>query len=164
MIRLTRATATAIVAAAAVTIAACSTSASTPHAAPARRTAPKPPTCHQQYETWKHGTAARSVRSLLAALRKVQSAGAAEDIPQLGTALARAGRAASRLTAYPVPRCADPAGYYASFLTHIQAAGDNAKSTSGLGGLMLAEVPLKAVPGIERRLDAELNRTVGKHR
>jgi hypothetical protein len=129
---------------------------------PAVRVAPL--TCRQQYETWKHGQAKVAIADLRAALSKVQEEGSADDIPLLGKALRGAGKASAALAAIPPPRCSDPAGYYAEMLARIKAAGDNVTSAKGLGGIILAEVPFKTVPGIERKLDAELNSTVGKHR
>ena len=66
------------------------------------------------------------------------------------------------LRAQPPPRCADPKGYYGAFLARITAAGDNARSASGFGGVLLALGPLKTVQGIEKKLGAELAQTVGK--
>jgi hypothetical protein len=41
----------------------------------------------------------------------------------------------------------------------ISGGRDNAGAASGLTGLILAEAPLKAVPGLEKKLNAELKRT-----
>lgn len=125
---------------------------------------PSPPTCHQQYESWKKA-AAPQARKMKNAVKRVESASHAADITRMESGLKSAGRAASALRrSHPVPRCADPAGYYSRFLGYITASGDNARSASGLGGLILAEVPLKRVVPVEKKLDAELDRTVGKHR
>jgi hypothetical protein len=151
-------------------LAGCGTaSSSTPPAAPAHPASPAAAaavSCRQQYETWKHGPAAlAAVHRMEAALKRVQSAGSAMDIPVMSAALHRAGRSAATLSnRYPIPRCADPHGYYALFLARITAAGDNAASASGLSAVLLAEAPLQTVPKIEKRLTAELNRTVGKNR
>lgn len=59
----------------------------------------------------------------------------------------------------PAPACADPHGYWRQILARIKAAGDNAGTASGLTGLILAEAPLKAIPALEKKLDAELKRT-----
>jgi hypothetical protein len=48
--------------------------------------------------------------------------------------------------------CADPHGYWDKPLARIKAAGDNAASSTGLGGLLMAEAPLKDVPGIQAKL------------
>jgi hypothetical protein len=121
-----------------------------------------PPTCHQQYETWKTGPAkALSVR-LTQALTKVKTAGGNEDIPQLQAGLKSAAQIARKLAAYPMPQCADPGGYWGQFLGHLEAAGDNANSSSGLGALILAMAPLKSVPGIEQKISAEVKKNAGE--
>jgi outer membrane lipopolysaccharide assembly protein LptE/RlpB len=118
-----------------------------PGAAPAAASRP-PASCRQQYETWKHGPA----RHLEAAASRLQADGKAEDIPKLEADLKTAGRDAATLA--PPPRCADPKDYEKQVMARI----------SGLGGLMLAEVPLKNMKAIERKLGAELDKTVGKNR
>jgi len=134
------------------------------HVTGAAGPAASPPSCHAQYETWKHGPAKAAADRLKTALRKVQAAGSAGDMLRIRSALEKTGRAAKHLAATPPPRCADPKGYYGQFLTRIRAAGDNARTAGGLAGIILAEAPLKAVPGIEKKLDAELDATVGKKR
>jgi hypothetical protein len=122
------------------------------------------PSCHQRYETWKSGTAQTRIAALKSSLVKVQAQGDAEDIPGLSASLKKAGAAASRLDAVKPPRCADPKGLYSKLLARVKASGDNARSASGLTGLLLAEAPLKGLPKIERKLNRELDRTVGKNR
>ena len=119
--------------------------------------------CRQAYENWKHGPARSALSALMAALAKVSAAGAAQDIPLLRTALSQMSAAAGSAAAHPIPQCADPRAYYEDFIARIQAAGDYAKTASGLTGILLALVPLKAVPAIGRSLTAELRRTVGEH-
>jgi hypothetical protein len=144
----------ALAPAAALALAACGSSGNgSPSAAP-------PASCHQQYETWKAGPARDAAKSLVAQLHAIQAAGTASDIPRLTAALKAAGRAAASAASYPMPHCADPHGYWEAILTRIRAAGDNAGSASGLGGLLLAMVPLKEVPAIEHKLGAELEQTV----
>ena len=100
------------------------------------------PTCRQRYETWKHDAAAKAAgKRLVAALRAVQSAGSAEDLPRLESSLKQAGAPAAKLAGFPIPKCADPKGYWAEVLTRVRAASDNVKSSSGLASIMLAEVP-----------------------
>jgi hypothetical protein len=147
------------------TLAGCGSAAQSPAAAPASSSpsVAAAPSCHQQYETWKHDPAAKAAgKKLVASLNAVQSAASAEDIPALQAALSKAGPPATKLTGFPMPKCADPKGYWAQILTHVRAAADNAKSSSGLASLMLAEVPLKGVPAIERKLARELKRTGAK--
>ncbi|MGH3171342.1 MAG: hypothetical protein ACRDN0_36460 [Trebonia sp.] len=66
---------------------------------------------------------------------------------------------AAVLRRYPMPACADPHGYWKAVLARIKAAGDNAGTNSGLFGLLVAEAPLRGVPALENKLDAELKKT-----
>lgn len=124
------------------------------------RPAPKPTSCRQQYEEWKHGPAKSVAKAVTVAFRGVVSAVQAGDASATVAALRKAGAAAERMTANPLPRCADPHGYYAEILAHIEGASENAKSAGGLSMLTLAAASVKAVLVIEQRLSAELERTV----
>lgn len=142
-------------------IAACgSQSPTTPTTAPAAA-ASSPPSCRQQYLTWKYGPAKALADKMEATLNALQSASSAENIPQTTADFEAAAKDASALIAMPPPHCADPAGYYGQMLSRVVAAGDNAKSATGLASLMLAEVPLKGFTSIESKLSAEMARTVG---
>ena len=156
----------AITIAAALTalLAGCGTSAPASTTARATTATATPASCRQQYETWKHGPANAALKHMEAALRQVSVQGDAEDMPGVARTLGQAGSAAARVAAYPAPACADPKGYLPQMLARIKAAGDNAKSSSGLAALVLAAAPLNTVPGIEKKLNAELDRTVGKGR
>ena len=121
--------------------------------------AAKPLTCKQQYDAWKTGPARAQGKQLDADLSKVSTAGSAEDITAMTSALKTAGADATTLKQYPMPACADPGGYWNAVLARIRAAGDNAGSASGLSALILAEAPLQEVPGLEAKLTAELKRT-----
>lgn len=121
----------------------------------------RPASCSQQFETWKHGPARAVAKRLVANLRGVESAGNAEDIPRLTSALSTSGKTARELQTYPMPHCADPKGYYHLMLVRVVAGADNARSADGLGGLVLAMGPLRSVAKIEQELSVELQRTVG---
>jgi hypothetical protein len=114
--------------------------------------------CKQQYDTWKTGPAKTVANRIQADLSKVTSAANAEDVPELNSALHAAGNDARSLKAYPMPVCADPSGDWAKMLGYIQAAGDNASTSSGLSGLVLAMAPLEKVKGVENKLTAELKK------
>lgn len=118
--------------------------------------AAQPLTCKQRYDAWKTGPARSQAEQLTADLKKVSAAGSAEDIRALTSTLKTAGADATTLEQNPMPACADPGGYWEQMLARIKAAGDNAGSASGLGGILLAEAPLKQVPGLEQKLSAEL--------
>jgi hypothetical protein len=156
---------TAAAAAVVLSLAACGSQASGAGTADsAGSPAAAPPSCHTQYEAWKHGAASSEIATFKSAIRAIASAGDAQDMLKLRAALRRAGAAATRLAATPPPRCSDPKGYFSQMLAKVTAAGDNTKAGSGLGALILAEVPLKTVPAIEKKLTAELNQTVGVKR
>jgi hypothetical protein len=148
---------TTAAAAALTLLAACGSHASTTATGAASAPAQS---CRAQYEAWKHGPARTAAKGLMAQFRAVKATGTAEDIPHLDAALKRAGRAAAAVAAYPMPRCADPGGYWQAILTRIRSAADNASTGSGLGALLLAMGPLKEIPALEAKLGAELKRTV----
>jgi hypothetical protein len=68
------------------------------------------------------------------------------------------GSAAVTLQAVPMPSCADPAGYWPQILAILKAAGDNARSSTGLAAILLAEAPLKKFNGLSDKLAAELKK------
>jgi hypothetical protein len=110
--------------------------------------------CPLKYKAWKQSPA----KKLVSALKTFDSAGAVEGSPALTAALKKAGRAVLSAERYPIPACADPKGYWTALLMHVNAAANNAGSGSESASTSLA---LKAVPGIERKLTAELKSTVG---
>jgi len=123
------------------------------------RAAAKPLTCAQQYANWKNGPAQARGRQLANDASALSTAGKNQDIAEMDADLKAIGADAAALEAYPMPQCADPAGYWAQYLTAVKAAGDNAGTASGLGGLLLAEAPLKNVSAIQSKLTAELAKT-----
>ncbi len=120
-----------------------------------------PPSCHQQYKAWQNGPARTLGKQIVPALKKVQAEASTEDIPLLNKALKDSGNIARQLKAYPMPACADPAGYWTQMLGYLQAAGDNASTSSGLAGLLTAMAPLQKVQGVENKLGAELKKNAG---
>jgi hypothetical protein len=133
-----------------------------PHREPAAtQSATAPPSCHQLYKTWQYGPPRALSGQIVPALRKVEAAGKLEDIPELNSALKHAGHIAQRLVAYPMPACADPKGYWTRTLGYLKAAGDNASTSSGLAGLLMAMAPLEQVNAVENNLGTELQKTTG---
>ena len=119
-------------------------------------------TCAQQYQAWKTGPAdILAKRTFGPDDTALTAAGNSDDIPAMDSALAKLGQDAGRLEQYPMPACADPAGYWTQMLADLKAAGDNAGSTSGLGGLITAMAPAEIVKPLETELSAELARTAG---
>lgn len=118
-------------------------------------------TCKQQYAGWKTGPARPAAVRLAHDFAKVRSAARSQDIVTMTSALKTVGSDAAALQAYPIPVCADPAGYWGQMVSRLQAAGDNAGTATGLGALIAAAAPLQGVTGIENKLNAELKRTTG---
>lgn len=116
--------------------------------------------CTQQYQIWKTGVRPM-VRRMAAALKRVYDAASAEDIPASLRALRRLGPPVSAVQAVPMPRCADPAGYWSKILARLKAACDDAGSAKGLVGMLVAVEPLKALKPLETKLTAELRRKAG---
>jgi hypothetical protein len=119
-----------------------------------------PPSCMQQYRVWSSGPAHAAGENLTAALNILQAASSASDIGATSAALKRAGVAARSLAQSPIPACADPGGYWRAVLVGIQDAADNAGTSQGQEALTAAGVALKRMPVRERKLAAELRRTV----
>jgi hypothetical protein len=117
------------------------------------------PSCKQQYSAWKQGPARAQAQQLTSVLNAVQMDADSKDVPAMMAGLKTAGAAATRLDQYPIPACADPRGYWNAVLARIRAAGDITGSASGRSALILAEAPLKDVPGLQSKLTAELKRT-----
>lgn len=119
-----------------------------------------PVSCASQYQAWRHSAGQSSGRrELKADLGKLRAAGSSDNILAIRSALIRLGADAGKLGRPPMPACADPHHYWPAILARFRAAGANARAGSGLGSLMLAAVPLKAVRGLERKLTAELKAT-----
>jgi hypothetical protein len=133
---------------------ASSAPASATAAAAATHSTAAAPSCKQQYHAWRYSPAGKKLKADLGA---VASAGAADDIPVMLATLKTSGADAAAMD--PAPACADPHGYWKQILAHVKAAGDNAGTASGLTGLILAEAPLKGIPALEKKLNAELKRT-----
>jgi hypothetical protein len=118
-----------------------------------------PRSCLQQYRSWNAGPAHAAGENLVAALNGVEAANAVLKNSTTNAALKRAGAAATALGHYPIPKCADPKGYWRAVLVQIQTAAANA-STSGQGALVAAAVVLHNMPALDLKLADELKQTV----
>jgi len=121
--------------------------------------APPPRSCLQQYRAWNAGPAHAAGENLVGALNGVEAANAALNNSTTDAALKRAGTAATALGHYPIPKCADPKGYWRAVLVQIQTAAGSA-STSGQGALVAAAVVLHNMPALDLKLADELKQTV----
>ena len=137
--------------AAALTLAACGSGGGS--------AASPPRSCLQQYRSWNAGPAHAAGENLVGALNGVEAANAALKNSPTDAALKRAGVAATALARYPIPKCADPKGYWRAVLVQIQTAARNA-SASGQGALVAAAVVLHNMPALDLKLANELKQTV----
>lgn len=118
--------------------------------------------CHQIYENWRlHSRQLPIAQKLSSDVTKLQSAASAYDFPLTRADMVKVGADARQLSAYHMPACADPAGYYPKWIAALEAVGDNAKSATGLGSILLALAPLKLVPALTNELAGELHKTAG---
>ena len=123
----------------------------------------KPLSCHQVYENWRlHSGELTYVDKISADLAKLQTDSTAEDIPKTRADMVAVGADARSLSAYKMPACADPAGYYPKWIAALEAVGDNAKTATGLGSLVLAMAPAKLVQTLTTQLAGELHKTAGE--
>jgi hypothetical protein len=118
-----------------------------------------PRSCLQQYRSWDAGPAHAAGENLVATLNGVEAANASLKNTTTSAALKRAGTAATALGHYPIPKCADPKGYWRAVLAQIQTASRNA-STSGQEALVAAAVVLHNMPALDLKLANELKQTV----
>jgi hypothetical protein len=118
---------------------------------------PPPVSCRQRSETWKDSPGHAEVSKLAATLKTIRAAEKSGDVPVLTTETKKLMPAGMVLASYPIPVCADPAGLYIGFVDRIYQAGYNARSATGLSGLLKAAAPLKGLKTIESRLTAEVN-------
>src|SRR5215467_6816736 len=115
--------------------------------------------CVEQFHAWR--SSEQSALKQLANFRhRLQAAVSVQDIEAVRRGLHDLGPVVTALQAHPIPKCADPAGYWHKFLARVKAGADNAGAASGLAGLLLAVAPLKEAKRLEIKLSAELKRTV----
>lgn len=133
-----------------VGLAACSSPAA-PGASPGHNASSPvvPVSCSRQYHAWSH----HQGKGLLVALRAVGSAETTGGTHVLMAALRKAKPAVARATRHPIPACADPRGYWAVLLMHVNAAVGSKAAASSVRAAM------KDVPQIEDKLAAELKQT-----
>jgi hypothetical protein len=120
--------------------------------------------CRRQYEAWKRGPAHVAEHRLHAVVGAVQSAERSGQAASLRSAMRKLMPAAVAAgLAGAVPRCADPGGLYASYVTEVYNAGYYARSARGLTGLLKAASSLKDLQAVESRLTTEVNRALARN-
>jgi hypothetical protein len=123
----------------------------------------KPVSCRQQYERWKDGPGLAQYRRVKADASAVRAVERSENAVALRSAMKKLEPAVvANGNLDPLPRCADPAGLYATYMTEIYMAGSRASSARGLSGLRKAAASLNDVKRIESRLAAEANRALAR--
>ncbi len=145
--------------AAGLTLTACGPGGGSAASAPSPPSA-QPQSCLQQYRSWNAGPSHAAGENLVAALNGLEAVTVTSDAGGTGTALKRAAAAAATLAHYPIPRCADPRGYWRAVLVRIQAAAKAAGTPNRQGTLAAAKAALKDMPALDLKLADELRQTV----
>lgn len=154
MITRTHTAMAAAAAAAILSLAACD------HATPVHTAAAKPKTCTQQYAALVRGPGGKVLREINKSLSQLRGDSASDDIPATLADARAMGTEAREAGKYPVPRCADPAGYWPRALAEMRAMGDDA----GMRGsaeteLETATGPIGRMVRLIKRFSAELDQT-----
>lgn len=143
-------------------IAGCGTSSPSASGPTATPQATVSESCHQLYENWRlHSGQLAIIDKLNSDVLNLHSAANAQDIPLTRSAMVKLGADARQLSAYHMPACADPQGLFPKWIAAPVAVGDNAKSVTGLGSILLAVAPLKLVQSLTGQMKAELHQTAG---
>ena len=147
---------------AAVLITDCGTSSPSASGPTATPQATVSESCHQLYVNWRlHSGQLPIITRLQSDVTNMVSAANAQDIPLTRSDMVKLGADARQLQAYHMPACADPQGIFPKWIAALVAVGDNAKSVTGLGSILLAVAPLKQVRTLTTQLHNELHQTAG---
>jgi hypothetical protein len=98
-----------------------------------------------------------------AAVNAVQAAEKSGNAVAVRSALKRLMPAALVAAQSPPPRCVDPGGLYADYVTTVYEAGYDAHSAQGISNLLKAAASLKGLKTIDSQLTAEVNRAMAKN-
>jgi hypothetical protein len=139
----------------------CGSPAGTPSRRPAEPS-PRPVSCRQQYEAWRRRPALAEDK-MQAAVNAVQAAEKSGNAVAVRSALKRLMPAALVAAQSPPPRCVDPGGLYADYVTTVYEAGYDAHSAQGISNLLKAAASLKGLKTIDSQLTAEVNRAMAKN-
>jgi hypothetical protein len=121
----------------------------------------RPAPCRQQYAAWRNGPVRAGNRRVTPELRAARTAARLKDVTALRPSLSPLMRTAILLAGKPMPRCADMRGIYAEFVIGIYRAGHDARSATGLGGLLRAAAVLAKAAKVQRQLTAEVRAALG---
>ncbi len=117
--------------------------------------------CRQQYAAWRQGPVRAGNLMVTTELHAVRTAARIKRMTALRSSMSPLMRTALLLAGQPMPRCADPRGIYADFVTLIYTAGHHARSATGLGGLLRAAAVLASAMKVQRQLTAEVSGALG---
>ena len=102
--------------------------------------------CADQYRGWMRGEG----KGVMTALDTVAAAARGADGRTVQRALRHVRPTVVRAAAHPIPACADPRGYWAALLMHVNAAVSGQATGAGL------RAALRDVPEIHRQLVIEV--------
>jgi hypothetical protein len=117
--------------------------------------------CKQLYQAWEDGPAHAEISQFLPALAALQQTDSGNNLPAITASAVKAAQPAVLLTRYPVPVCADPAGYFAEILATIRTAAAEAGTAKSRSIEVQALAPLKGVPVLEDEFTAEVKTATG---
>jgi hypothetical protein len=120
----------------------------------------KPLSCKQQYTTWRNGPARAAGQRVMNDLTAIQSASRGANTSQMTYALRALSSDSSALERYPMPACADPAGYWLQSLKYMSASAAMSAARPGTP-VMSSAVFMQKAQSLRSKLSAELARTVG---
>jgi hypothetical protein len=126
------------------------------------RPASSPVSCRQQYQTWKHGPAQKSMGSLAAALKTIRADRESGNAAGVRSGMRDLVPDALGLAHHPMPHCADPASLYQTFVTNIYTAGSRARSAKGAGAVLRVAASLNGVQKLGRQLTTEISHVLAK--
>jgi len=117
--------------------------------------------CKQIYQAWEDGPAHAEINKFLPALAALQETDSGKNLPAITAAAQKAAQPAGQLVHYPVPVCADPAGYFAEILDTVRTAAAKAGTAESQSVVTQALAPLKEVPALEAAFSAEVKTSTG---
>jgi hypothetical protein len=121
----------------------------------------RPAPCRQQYVTWRDGSVRAANHRLTPELRAARTAARLKDVTALRSSMSPLMRTAILLARQPIPRCADVRGIYLGFVAGIYRAGHDARSATGLSGLLRAAAVLAKTAKVQAQLAAEIRGALG---
>lgn len=117
--------------------------------------------CKQLYQAWKDGPAHAALSQFLTALGAVPEINSGTNIPAAAAAAEKAEQSAAQLAGFPVPACADPAGYFAKIVSTVDTAAAGAGTATSQSAAAQALAPLNGLPTLEAEFTDEVNTATG---